>query len=84
MCAVSEMSHDFKHMMVSQNYVDILRSEPGSCTETCLKSVDDVNQVISIRVKEVIDTEEEEDPLLISPFVKTKHEANCMSTCIQC
>ena len=59
---MSELSHDFKSVMFFQNCVDLLRSDPGSCSETCQMSFDGKNQVIGIKVEEVADAEEEGDP----------------------
>jgi hypothetical protein len=52
-----------------QSCTDLLKVELGSCN--------DGNEVINIKVEEVIDTEEEEDPLLIRfPVIKAEHEVS--------
>jgi hypothetical protein len=37
--------------MVLQDCVDSLRSDPVSCTETCLRSSDDGNEIVGIKVE---------------------------------
>jgi hypothetical protein len=60
-----------------QSCTDLLKVELGSCNEACLTSCHDGNEVINIKVEEVIDTEEEEDPLLITfPAIKTENEVS--------
>jgi hypothetical protein len=62
--------------------MDFLKGEPDSSSETCITSQDG-NEVIDIKV-EVSDTEEVEDPLLITlPEIKSEHEVSCacMSVC---
>jgi hypothetical protein len=62
--------------MVLQNCTDFQRDLPGSCSETCLTSFHDGNEVMSIKVEAVT---EEEDPLLITfPGVKAEHEVSCI------
>jgi hypothetical protein len=69
-------------VVVLQNCINLLEVVPGSYSETCLTSHDD-NQVIDIKVENVADMQEEEDPLLItSPVIKTEHEVSCMSVYI--
>ena len=46
--------------------VDLLRIDPGSNSETCLLSLDGENHGTGVKVEEVRDTEEEEDPQLIT------------------
>lgn len=65
--------------MFFQNCVDLLRSDPGSGSETCLMSFDDENQVIGIKVEEVTDTEQEGDPHPITfQTVRTESEVSFM------
>jgi hypothetical protein len=69
-------------MVVLQNFIDLLKVVPGLYNETCLTSCDG-NQVISIKVEDFADTQEEEDPLLTKfPVIKSEHEVSCMSVCI--
>lgn len=64
-------------VMVLQNCTDFLKCLPGSCSETCVTSFHDGNEVMSIKVEAVT---EEEDPLLISfPGMKAEHEVSCIS-----
>jgi hypothetical protein len=63
--------------MVLQNYVDLLKVEPGSYNETFLTSHDG-SQVHSMNV-EVTNVQDENDPLLISlPVIKAEHEVRCL------
>jgi len=54
--------HNFDGMVVLQNCMDILKSEPGPCSGTCQMSSDNGNEVTGIKVEEVTDMKEEEDP----------------------
>jgi predicted metal-binding protein len=66
--------------MVLQNCMDFLKVEPVFSDESCPASSHDGTQVIDIKV-EVSDTQEVEDPLLITlPGIKAEHEVSCMST----
>ena len=68
-----ELSHDFKGVMFFQKCVDLLRSDPGSCSETCLMSFDGENQVVGVKV-------EGEDPEAITfQTIKTESEVSFMS-----
>jgi hypothetical protein len=65
--------------VVLQNCMDLLKVEPGSDSETC----HDGNQVIDIKVEEVTDIQEEEDPLRRTfTVIKTEHEVSCISVYI--
>ena len=67
-------------MLVLQNCVDLRKHEPSLCGETCHTPSGDCNQVIGIKVEEVISIKEEEDPEPISfPVIKTEHEVSCTS-----
>jgi len=69
-------------MLVLQNCVDLWKHEPSLCVETCHTSSGDCNQVIGIKVEEVISIKEEEDPEPISfPEIKTEHDISCTSLC---
>jgi hypothetical protein len=70
-----------KGKMVLQNCMDFLKVEPGLSDETCPASSHEGDQVIDIKV-EVSDTQEVEDPLLITlPEIKAEHEVSCMAAC---
>jgi len=63
--------------------MDILHSEPGPCTGTCLMSSDDGNQVVGIKVEEVADLKLEEDPgPTTSPLIQTEPLVSCVSVCV--
>jgi hypothetical protein len=65
--------------MVLQNFMDLLKVETGVCSETCPTSSHVGSEVISVKVEEVTDTQEEEDPLLIRlPDINSEHEVSCM------
>jgi hypothetical protein len=77
---VRELSPNFKRLMFFQNCVDLLRSDPGSGSEMCLMSFDGENQVIGIKVEEVVDTAEERDPHPITfRTIKTESEVSFVS-----
>lgn len=66
-------------MMVLQNCVDFVKVEPGSISET---SSHDGNQT-DIKVEENSDTQEVEDPLLITlPGIKVECEVSCVTVCL--
>jgi hypothetical protein len=59
--------------------MDLLEVEPGSCIETCPTSSHVGSEAISVKVEEVTDTQEEEDPLLVKvPDINSEHEVSCM------
>jgi hypothetical protein len=64
-----------KIMVVLQNCMDLLKVVPGSYSETCPASYD-------MKVDEVTDIQEEEDPLLTFPVVKAEYEVSCVSVSI--
>jgi hypothetical protein len=70
-------------MLILQNPMDLLKSEPGPCVETCMMSYDDMHHVVRIKVEEVTDTKEEEDPEPPTPpIIKTEPIVSFMSLCI--
>jgi hypothetical protein len=69
--------------MVLQNCMDFLKIELGSMSETCPASSHDGNQIADIKVEEASDTQEVEDPLLITvPEIKAEPEVSCASVCV--
>jgi hypothetical protein len=69
--------------MVLQNCMDFLKIEPSSISETCPVSSHDGNLFTDIKVEKASDTQEVEDPLLITlPGIKAEHEVSCMSVCL--
>jgi hypothetical protein len=69
-------------MVVLQNCMDLLQGVPGSDSETCPMPSHDGNQVICMKV-DVTDTQEEEDPLLITfTAIKDEHGVSCMFMCV--
>jgi hypothetical protein len=68
----------YEGMMILQNSMDFLKVEPGSSGEICPTSHNG-DQVNDIKV-EASDTEEVEDPLLITlPEIKAESEVSRMS-----
>jgi hypothetical protein len=65
---------------VLQNCVELLRYEPESSTETCLRSAGARNQVAGVKVEEGVAVKvEEEDPEPVSfPTIKTEPEVSDM------
>ena len=59
---MKKVSHNVEGVVVLQNCLDILKSEPGSIIDTCQVSCDDGNQIVGIKVEDVTDVKEEEDP----------------------
>jgi hypothetical protein len=51
--------------------MDLLKFEPGSCSDTCLTSHDE-NKVIDIKVEEGSNAAGEEDDPLLIPFTPIK------------
>ena len=69
-------------MLVLQNCVDLRKHEPGLCSEKCHTSYGDCNQVIGIKVEEIISIKEEEGPEPRKfPKIKTEHEVSSTSVC---
>jgi hypothetical protein len=75
-----EHSQDCNSMMVLQDCVDVVKSDPGSCNEACSESSDDGNQVYGIKIEDDTDIKEEDGPEQIKSSVTgTRSEVNCMS-----
>jgi len=77
--------HKSDAMVVLQNCMDILQSEPGPCSGTCPMSSDDGNEGIVIKVEEVSDIKEEENPEPTkSSLIKTEPAVSslCMCVCV--
>jgi len=64
-------------IVVLQNCVDLVKAEPGSCSETWLKSSHGENLVIDLKVEE--DTDEEEVYPLPMVFAAVKSESEVSS-----
>jgi hypothetical protein len=65
-------------VLVLQNYMELLNVVPGSDSETC----HDGNQDVSVKVEDVTDVQEVEQPLQVtSPLIKAEQEVR---PCIQC
>jgi hypothetical protein len=59
------------------------KHEPGLCSETCHTSSGDCNQVVGIKVEDLVSIKEEEIPEPISfPKINTEHELSCTSVSI--
>jgi hypothetical protein len=66
-------------MVVLQDSMDLLKLEPGSCSETRLTSSHDGCEVTGIKFEEVSDvTEEESQEPMTSPVIKDEPEVRCM------
>jgi hypothetical protein len=64
--------------------MELLKDEPGSCSETYQTSSYNENKVVDIKVEEVsVRGGEERDPLLI-PFTPMKPEYDVSFVCIDC
>jgi hypothetical protein len=65
-------------VLVSQNYMELLNVVPASDSETC----HDGNQDVSVKVEDVTDIQEVEQPLQVtSPSIKSEQEVR---PCIRC
>ena len=82
MYLMSKLNHDFDGMMVLQNCMDTLKSEPGPCTGAGLMSSDDGNEGVVIKVEEVSDIKEEEDSEPTSPLIKTEPAVSSLCMCV--
>jgi hypothetical protein len=73
-----------KNVMVLQNYANsenVLAGPYGERYPAC----HDANQAMNIKAEEVIDAEEEEDPLPITlQEIKAKTEVSCISLYVHC
>jgi hypothetical protein len=66
--------------VILQDNMDLLDVTPGSCSEANDTSSHAGNEIVTIKVEDVPDIQEEEDPLLITfPVVKEEHEVSDMS-----
>jgi hypothetical protein len=61
-------------VVISQNCMDLLKVEPGSCSETSLTSSRDGSQEVT--------NVQEEDPLQMFPVIKAEHEVQCICVCV--
>jgi hypothetical protein len=69
-------------VLVLQDCIDLVKAEPGSCTETCVTSSCERNEVTGIKVEVTDETEEEGQELVTSPVVKAELEVRCMYVCM--
>jgi hypothetical protein len=68
-----------KDMFVLQDCAQSQEDVPGSCIETWPASSHDAFQAINLKVEELSDVEEVEDPLPMSfPAVKAEHAVSCL------
>jgi hypothetical protein len=73
-----------KNVMVLQSYANSENVSGSSYGET-YPACHDANQAMNIKAEEVIDAEEEEDPLPITLHeIKAKTEVSSMSLHVQC
>jgi hypothetical protein len=74
------------NVLILQNCMDLLKVEPGSCSETYLTSSHNANHAVDIKVENCSvgeGSEEEEDPLPI-PFTPMNPEYDVSFVCIDC
>jgi len=76
-------------VLILQNCMDFLKVKLGSCSETCLTSSHNENQVIDIKdedcpVGEGDEEEEEEEDHLPIPFTPMNPEYDVSFVCIDC
>ena len=75
--------HYFDGILDLQNCMDVLKSEPGPCSGTCQMSSDDGNQVVGIKVEDVTDMKDEEDPWpATSTGIETELAVSCLCVCV--
>jgi hypothetical protein len=68
-----------KGIVLLQNCLNLQKEMQGSCSETYPAS-HDANQITRIKVEDVSDTEEEENPVPLKySGIKTEHVVSCMS-----
>jgi hypothetical protein len=71
-----------KGMVILQSCMDLQKVGSHSYSETCLTSFHVGNQVTYMKVEDVTDIQEEDDPLSTAlPVIKTEYEVSCMSAC---
>jgi hypothetical protein len=69
-------------MVILQNRLDSQKDVPGSHSEGCASSSLDGDQAVTIKVEEVSDAEDGEDPEPMTFVeIKAEHEVSCMSLC---
>jgi hypothetical protein len=69
-------------VLVLQDCMDLVKAEPGSCTETCITSSCEQNEVTGIKVEVTDVTEEEGQELVTSSVVKAELEVRYMYVCV--
>jgi hypothetical protein len=70
-----------KSIVLLQNCMDLQKDTEGPRSETCPTSRD-AYQATSVKVEDVSDTEQEEDPVpLRYSGIKMEHMVSCMSVC---
>jgi len=68
--------------MVLQNYMGVVKAEPGSCSEQCVTSSHGEDQVKDVKFEDDVVIEEVEDPLpVIDQVIQSEHEVGfvCVS-----
>jgi hypothetical protein len=77
---MKKVSHNVEGVAGLQNCMDILTNDCGPCIGTCQMSSDDGNEFVGIKVEDVMDIKEEEDPWpATSTGIKTEPAVSCMS-----
>jgi hypothetical protein len=68
---LKEHCHDFKNVVVLQNYVGLVKGEPDSCSVSSGDSVEGIN----IKAEEATDIKEEDVREVVPfPLMDTEHE----------
>jgi hypothetical protein len=71
-------------VLILQNCMDLLKAEPGSCSETYVTSSHSENQVVVIKVEDPSVGEREEEDPLPTPFTPMNPEYDVSFMCIDC
>ena len=76
---MNKITHNIVGVVGLQNWMDILKSEPGQCTGACQISSDDGNEVGGKRGAYVSDIKMEEDPWpATTTGIETEPAVSCL------
>jgi hypothetical protein len=78
-CFMSSEGTAVISVVVLQSHMDTPKGELGSCSETCVMSTHDGNDVVGIEVERNSDMREEEDQEPAIAVIKTEPEVSCVS-----
>jgi len=80
---MNKITHNIVGVVGLQNWMDILKSEPGPCTGACQISSDDGNEVGGKRGAYVSDIKMEEDPWpATTTGIETEPAVSCLCVCV--